>query len=90
VADTIFLVLMIVIFCVPISVFAWFEYGTALLKVIAMVTFMITGLCLVLGAGPNGQVKDGSTWHDGLAFRNGFQGFGSCVLLAVVAIGGGS
>lgn len=81
---------MIAIFCVPVTIFAWFEYFTAILKVIALFTFLVTGLCLVLGAGPSGQVHDGSTWRHGLAFYNGFKGFGSCVLLAVVSIGGTS
>ncbi len=79
---------MIAIFCLPVQVFAWFEYATAILKVIALFTFIIAGVCIALGAGPNGRVHDGSTWSNGLAFRNGFKGYANSVLLAILAIGG--
>lgn len=80
---------MLLIFSLPSRYFAWFEYGTAILKVVALFVFMIAGFAMVLGAGPKGSLHHGETWQNG-AFRNGFKGFGNSVLLAVLAIGGRS
>ncbi|KAL4774370.1 amino acid permease/ SLC12A domain-containing protein [Aspergillus nidulans var. acristatus] len=49
---TIFLVLMFVIFSLPNVVFGWFEYGTAILRIIVLFIFIILGIALVFGAGP--------------------------------------
>ncbi|KAL4820504.1 amino acid permease/ SLC12A domain-containing protein [Aspergillus spinulosporus] len=84
---TIFLVLMFIIFSLPNVVFGWFEYGTAILKIIVLLIFIIVGIALVFGAGPNGTVHHGENWQDGKAFLNGFKGFGNSVLLAILAIG---
>lgn len=79
---------MVIIFSLPSQVFAWFEYFTSILKFVALLIFMIAGLAMVLGAGPKGYVHHGETWQNGLAFRNGFKGFGNSILLAILAIGG--
>ncbi|KAI1342809.1 amino acid permease [Xylariaceae sp. FL0016] len=84
---TVFLVVMIGIFLLPSRWFAWFEYLTAILKVLALVIFIITGFAIVVGAGPRGYVHHGETWENGLAFKNGFKGFSNSVLLAILAIG---
>lgn len=84
---TIFLLVMLVIFALPSKVFAWFEYGTSIMKVVALFVFIVAGLVMVLGAGPNGYVHHGETWDNGLAFRNGFKGYSNSVLLAILAIG---
>ena len=85
---TIFLILIIGILCLPNKVFAWFEYFTSMLKIIALIIFMIVGLALVFGIGPKGVHHHGDTWKNGTAFLNGFKGFGSSALLAILAIGG--
>jgi yeast amino acid transporter len=79
---------MIGIFSLPSRWFAWFEYFTAILKVIALFIFMVAGFAMILGAGPQGYVHHGETWHDGMAFRNNFKGFSNSLLLAILAIGG--
>lgn len=84
---TIFLLVMLVIFALPSKVFAWFEYGTSIMKVVALFIFIVSGLAMVLGAGPDGYVHHGETWDNGLAFRNGFKGYSNSVLLAILAIG---
>lgn len=84
---TVFLVLMAIIFSLPSQVFAWFEYFTSILKFVALLIFMVAGLAMVLGAGPKGYVRHGETWQNGLAFRNGFKGFGNSILLAILAVG---
>ncbi|CAK3973554.1 amino acid permease [Lecanosticta acicola] len=84
---TIFLLVMLIIFALPSKVFAWFEYGTSIMKVVALFVFILAGLAMVLGAGPKGYVHHGETWSNGLAFRNGFKGYSNSVLLAILAIG---
>ncbi|RDW85811.1 putative amino acid permease [Coleophoma crateriformis] len=84
---TLFLICMAIIFSLPSKWFAWYEYATSILKVIALFIFMIAGLAMVLGAGPKGTLHHGETWTSGLAFRNSFKGFSNSVLLAILAIG---
>lgn len=79
---------MLLIFALPSRFFAWFEYGTAMLKVIALFIFMFAGFAMVLGAGPTGYMHHGETWTSGSALRNGFKGFANSTLLAILAIGG--
>lgn len=85
---TIFLIVMALIFSLPSRWFAWFEYFSSILKIVALFIFIVAGLAMVLGAGPKGYVHHGETWKNGLAFRNSFKGFSNSVLLAVLAIGG--
>ncbi|KAI7262354.1 hypothetical protein KC345_g9451 [Hortaea werneckii] len=87
---SIFLVCIFIIFALPNSAFAWFEYATAVLKIFALIIFIIVAFALVLGAGPDGYVHHGETWQGGLAFRNGFKGYSNSVLLAILAIGDNS
>ncbi|KAL2813601.1 amino acid permease/ SLC12A domain-containing protein [Aspergillus granulosus] len=84
---TIFLLLMFIIFSLPNAVFGWFEYATSIMKILVLVIFIIVGIALVFGAGPEGTMHDGENWQDGQAFLNGFKGFGNSVLLAILAIG---
>ncbi|KAL2845268.1 amino acid permease/ SLC12A domain-containing protein [Aspergillus pseudoustus] len=84
---TIFLLLMFIIFSLPNAVFGWFEYATAIMKIVVLIIFIIVGVALVFGAGPEGTMHHGENWQDGQAFLNGFKGFGNSVLLAILAIG---
>ena len=59
-----------------------------MLKFIALLIFMVVGLALVFGIGPKGVHHHGETWKNGSAFLNGFKGFGSSALIAILAIGG--
>lgn len=78
---------MFVIFSLPNAVFGWFEYFTAILKILVLIIFIIVGVALVFGVGPEGTVHHGENWQDGKAFLNEFKGFGNSVLLAILAIG---
>ncbi|KAJ4305323.1 hypothetical protein N0V90_000854 [Kalmusia sp. IMI 367209] len=62
-------------------------YCAAILKILALLIFVFAGFAMVLGAGPKGYVHHGDGWKED-AFKNGFKGFSSSVLLAVLAIGG--
>ncbi|KAJ5712000.1 hypothetical protein N7488_006156 [Penicillium malachiteum] len=74
---TIFLFLMFVIFSLPNVAFGWFEYFTSLLKILALIIFIIVGIAIIFGAGADGSMHHGETWQDGEAFLNGFKGFGN-------------
>ncbi|KAK5125235.1 hypothetical protein LTR85_000911 [Meristemomyces frigidus] len=87
---TVFLVVMAIIFALPSKLFAWFEYVTSIMKIVALFVFIFAALAMVLGAGPTGSVHHGETWQNGLAFRNGFKGYSNPVLLAILAIGDNS
>ncbi|OAA65864.1 amino acid permease [Niveomyces insectorum RCEF 264] len=84
---TIFLVVLGALFVLPNYAFAWFEYFAAILKFVAFIIFIITGLALILGAGPKGHKADGKVWTTDMAFLNGFKGFSESTLLAILAIG---
>lgn len=70
---TIFLVLCAMLFSMPNTAFAWFEYVTSLIKIFAFLILVFSSLAIVLGAGPKGYVHHGETWTDLPAFKNGFQ-----------------
>ncbi|KAF5684267.1 amino acid transport GAP1 [Fusarium circinatum] len=84
---SIFMFACLVIFLLPNTVFAWFEYVTSLIKIFLFLIIITLSLALVLGAGPNGYVHHGETWTDRPAFLNGFSGFANCALLATWAVG---
>lgn len=69
---TIFVVITCNIFVMPNTVFAWFEYGTSLVKIGLFILIILLSLAIVCGAGHEGYVHDGSTWTDLPAFKNGF------------------
>ncbi|KAF4470864.1 amino acid transport GAP1 [Fusarium albosuccineum] len=84
---TIFLAATFIIFMMPNTVFAWFEYVTSLVKIFLFLIIIFLSLALVCGAGPAGKVHDGSTWTDLPVFKNGFSGFANAALLATWAVG---
>ncbi|KIW63963.1 hypothetical protein, variant [Phialophora macrospora] len=86
-ALTVFLVACLVIFLLPNTAFAWFEYVTSLIKIFLFLLIITLSLALTLGAGPKGYVHHGDTWTDYPAFLNGFSGFANAALLATWAVG---
>ncbi|KAB2570335.1 AAT family amino acid transporter [Lasiodiplodia theobromae] len=84
---TIFLVACTAIFLMPNTVFAWFEYVTSVIKIILFLLIIVTSVAILCGAGPNGYVHDAGAWTELPAYKNGFQGFADCALLAVWAVG---
>jgi amino acid transporter len=61
-----------VIFLLPNTVFAWFEYITSLIKIFLFLLIITLSLALTLGAGPKGYIHHGETWTEHPAFLNGF------------------
>ncbi|GLA52222.1 hypothetical protein AnigIFM63604_009064 [Aspergillus niger] len=84
---TIFLVFCLAVFLVPNKYFGWLEYFGSLVKVLLFFFITIISLAIIGGAGPSGYVRDGSTWTDLPAFKNGFGGFANAALLAIWGTG---
>lgn len=80
---TIFVVTTCVIFTMPNTIFAWFEYFTSLIKIVLFMLIIILSLAIVCGAGPKGFVHNGSTWTDLPAFKNGFSVRTACLDLSL-------
>lgn len=60
------------LFSFPNKWFAWFQYIASVIKVVALVMFLILDLAIIMGAGPKGHFHDGKTWRENSLFRNGF------------------
>jgi amino acid transporter len=56
----------------PNKFFGWLQYFGSLVKVFLFVFIVIVSLAIIGGAGPAGFPRDGSTWTDLPAFKNGF------------------
>lgn len=64
------------------------EYIFSLIKVIAIIGFLILGIVLICGGGPSGGFVGGKYYHDPGAFTNGFKGFCSVLVVGAYALGG--
>lgn len=76
-----------------INVFGVRGYGEAeflfsIIKVIAVVGFIILGIVLVAGGSPTTGFVGGLYWRDPGAFNNGFKGLCSCFVTAAFAFAG--
>ncbi|KAF9893669.1 hypothetical protein FE257_009837 [Aspergillus nanangensis] len=84
---SIFLVFCLAVFLLPNRYFAWLQYVGSLTKVFLFIFNVFVSLAIIGGAGPKGEVKDGSTWTRLPAFKNGFYGFANAALLGIWAVG---
>ncbi|KAK0659323.1 General amino-acid permease GAP1 [Lasiodiplodia hormozganensis] len=64
------------------------EFVFSIIKVIAVIGFIILGIILNVGGGPNGGYIGGKYWKDPGAFRNGFKGLCSVFVTAAFAFAG--
>lgn len=67
------------------------EFFISVIKVIAVIIFIILTWCIMAGAGPAGKSHGGEYWHlEGLTggLHNGFKGLASVFVLAAFAAGG--
>jgi amino acid transporter len=69
---TVFIVIVGSIFILPNRWFAWFEYVTSVLKIIAFLIVVIASICILAGAGPRDIDVGGHNWKGALAFKNSF------------------
>ena len=64
------------------------EFVFSIIKVIAVVGFIVLGIILDIGGGPNGGYIGGKYWHNPGAFHNGFKGLCSVFVTAAFAFAG--
>lgn len=84
----IFYVLIIFINLFGVKGYGEAEFVFSLLKVLAVVGFIILGVILVCGGGPNGGYIGGKYWRDPGAFNNGFKGTCAVFVTAMFSFGG--
>jgi amino acid transporter len=84
----IFLALIIVINLFGVKGYGEAEFVFAIIKVIAVVGYIILGIILNVGGGPDGSYIGTKYWHDPGAFHNGFKGLCSVFVTASFAFAG--
>jgi len=63
------------------------EFVLSILKVLAVIGFIIVGICITCGVGDQGYLG-GRYWHNPGAFNNGFKGVASVFVSAAFSFGG--
>lgn len=84
----IFYILILVINLFGVKGYGEAEFIFSIIKVLAVVGFIILGIVLVLGGGPTGGFIGGKYWRDPGAFNNGFKGICAVFVTAVFSFGG--
>jgi len=84
----IFLVLIMAINLFGVKGYGEAEFVFAIIKVLAIVGFIILGIILDVGGGPRGEYIGGRYWHNPGAFNNGFKGLCSVFVSAAFAFAG--
>ncbi|KAI9665080.1 MAG: glyceraldehyde-3-phosphate dehydrogenase 1 [Bathelium mastoideum] len=84
----IFLVLIIAINLFGVKGYGEAEFVFAIIKVAAIIGFIILGIILNVGGGPHGGYIGGKYWHNPGAFNNGFKGLCSVFVTAAFSFAG--
>ena len=84
----IFLIIIISINLFGVKGYGEAEFIFSIVKVIAVVGFIILGIILDIGSGPNSSYLGGRYWFHPGAFNNGFKGLCSVFVTAAFAFGG--
>ncbi|KAL1994599.1 hypothetical protein VTN49DRAFT_2069 [Thermomyces lanuginosus] len=85
---TLFWVLIVSINLFGVRGYGEAEFVFSIIKVIAVIGFIILGIVLNCGGGPRGGYIGGRYWHDPGAFHNGFKGLCSVFVNAAFAFAG--
>ncbi|OAA58163.1 general amino-acid permease GAP1 [Cordyceps fumosorosea ARSEF 2679] len=85
---TIFLVVIITINMFGVKGYGEAEYAFSMIKVIAILGFILLGIVLNIGGTPDSGYIGGEYWHDPGAFHNGFKGICSVFTTAAFAFAG--
>jgi amino acid transporter len=85
---TIFLIVLLIMNLFGVQAYGEIEFFVSLIKVIAIIGFIILGIVLVLGGGPNHQYIGGKYWRDPGPFADGFKGVCSVFIAAGFTFGG--
>lgn len=70
----IFLVALIIINAFGVRGYAEYEFVASMIKVLAVIGFIFAGIVIQTGGSPSGKYLGAETYHNGLAFQNGFKG----------------
>lgn len=65
-----------------------FEFGASMIKILAVIGFIILAIIIDVGGAPDGIYRGAETWHNPGAFNNGFKGFASVFVTAAFAFAG--
>ena len=84
----IFLTIIICINLFGIKGYGEAEFLFSIIKVIAVIGFIILGIILDIGGGPTGDYVGGRYWHNPGAFHYGFKGLCSVFVTAAFAFAG--
>ncbi|KAF2671377.1 putative amino acid permease [Microthyrium microscopicum] len=84
----IFLVLILTINLFGVKGYGEAEFVFSIIKVVAVVGFIILGVILDIGGGPGGAYIGGKYWRNPGAFNNGFKGLCSTFVTAAFAFAG--
>jgi amino acid transporter len=84
----IFLFLIVAINLFGVKGYGEAEFVFSILKVVAVIGFIILGCILNVGGGPNGSYIGGQYWRDPGPFNNGFKGLCSVFVTAAFAFAG--
>lgn len=84
----IFLVMIVVINLFGVKGYGEAEFVFAIIKVIAVIGYIILGIILNCGGGPDGSYIGGRYWQNPGAFNNGFKGLCSVFVTAAFAFAG--
>ncbi len=84
----IFLTLIVLINLFGVKGYGEAEFVFSIIKIIAVIGFIILGIILNVGGGPNGSYIGDRYWHDPGAFNNGFKGLCSVAVTAAFAFAG--
>ena len=84
----IFLVLIIIINLFGVRGYGEAEFVFSIIKVTAVVGYIILGIIINVGGGPHGSYIGGKYWRDPGAFNNGFKGLCSVFVNAAFAYAG--
>jgi len=85
---SIFLVLIVVINLFGVRGYGEAEFFFAIVKVTAIVGYILLGIILNCGGGPDGGYIGGKLWYDPVAFNHGFKGLCSVFVTAAFAFAG--
>ncbi|MCJ1306417.1 glyceraldehyde-3-phosphate dehydrogenase 1 [Agyrium rufum] len=85
---SVFLILIVGINLFGVRGYAEAEFIFALIKITAIVGFILLGIILNIGGGPGGAYIGFSLWRNPGAFANGFKGLCSVFVTAAFAFGG--
>ncbi|CAG8957858.1 hypothetical protein HYFRA_00000198 [Hymenoscyphus fraxineus] len=85
---TIFLLMVVFINLFGVKGYGEAEFTFSIMKVIAIIGYILLGIVLNIGGGVNGGYIGAKYWHDPGAFHNGFKGLCSVFVTAAFAFAG--